>query len=63
MEEGEGEGERGGTKELTRACIRVYEVVHERVHHLHIVAPLSANDSKHGGTVVVFVYLSPLEGG
>lgn len=50
MEEGgERERGRGGTKELTRACIRVYEVVHERVHHLHIVAPLSANDSKHGG--------------
>lgn len=43
-----GEGRERG-KELTRACIRVYEVVHERVHHLHIVAPLSASDSSSGG--------------
>lgn len=51
-------GKRGGEKELTRACIRVYEVVHERVHHLHIVAPLSANDSSTGDGVCV-----PFRGG
>lgn len=54
----EREREERGEKELTRACIRVYEVVHERVHHLHIVAPLSANDSSTGDGVCV-----PFRGG